>query len=580
MDSSSHPHEFSPQPQGDEHPCSREDLSGGDVRAEREFSDSEQNGVDDFGDFQGGCVGVEKSYAQESLGGFEDTANQDKSDGQISSQMLSQESENSKCEEIDPARHRTNFSPPPLDCVAESTVVEDGFPSSFFPPDNEDADFGDFASHEATFDPSSNTNHLSDRSFHTHELQSSAKETIPESDNGEMASSVVQQASYVGRLENTSPQDKDLICKPDRNAKGEVKDVGNFEHLRESFASPPEETPSPLSNKGIQQGTADGMSTTHGDVEESTRESKEFESTARVSDGDIDEGRIRNRGGLENISPSPSDMESAVLESAGPVERSDKMVEESEQEVGPSNDGDVTEHFGVCGSDKESDFGDFNQANDDEDDLDFADLRKQAESNSYDDFGDFNCEFAENNGDGIGSVERGHDKDSDDFGDFAASTDTEDKAEFGNFGDFTAAAETDGKVEFGDFGDFTASGGTEDNVEFGDFGDFTASADTEDKVEFGDFGDFEGHAEEAEANDIQDFEDGFGNFSAPKSSGEFQESSTGGVAEETHFLPSDDGVKRSPVLQKVRKFSSPVQYSFMFLEELIMKNCMNSYVSS
>ncbi|XP_050732453.1 aftiphilin-like isoform X2 [Eriocheir sinensis] len=539
VDSSNHPHEFSPQPQGDEHPCSREDLISGDVRADREYSDNEQNGVDDFGDFQGGGVaGVETSGAKECLDGFSGTISQDKIDGQISSQLLSQESENSKCEESNPVRHRTNCSPPPLECVAESTVVEDGFPSSFVPP-NDAADFGDFASHEATFDPSSDTHHLNDTSLHSHDLQPGAKATVLESDNGEIASSDAQQVSYAERLQDTSPEEEDLVCKPDRDARSGVKGVSDCEHLGENFASPPKETLSPLSDERTERGAADGMATSSRDVGESSGES-----TTRVSDRGIGEARTEDTARLENISPSPSGIESAVLESEWPVEGSDRMGEGSEQEVEPSNDADATEHFGVvCGSDEESNFGDFNQASGDEDDLDFADLRKQVESSSFEDFGDFSSGFAENNDGGVGSAERsGNDKN------------TENKAEFDDFGDFTASADTEDKAEFGDFGDFTASADTEEKAEFGDFGDFTASADTEDKAEFGDFGDFEGHTKEREVDDNvpQDFEDDFGDFSAPKSSEELQGSTTGGVVEEAQFPPSDDGVeKKSLVLQKL-----------------------------
>lgn len=500
VDSSNHPHEFSPQPQGDGQPCSREDLSGGDVRTDKEFSDSEQNDVDDFGDFQSVCVAGETG-AQKCSDSVPGTSSQERNDSQISSQMLSQESKSSKCEESELTRHKNSCSPPPLDCVAESTIVEDGFTSSFLPPDD-DADFGDFASHEASFEPVRDTDCSDNTSPFTHNLQSDAKVIVAESDHGRVEDSVAQQVSCAEKLQYENLEEEGSACKSETDGRSEVEGVSEVEHQGEGFAALCSENTSITSERTspppLDEGSGE-MATFSRDAEESSEENKGLETTASVS-GSVDEARTGEETGLEKDSPSLSGINSTVLESEGLVMGGDRMVEQSEQEVEPSSGADEREHGGVCGSDDKSDFGDFNQANEDDNDLDFADLRKEVEGGSFDDFGDFSSGFAENN--------------------------------YGGF----------------------VSGEGFDNKGCDEFGDFTASADTEDKAAFGDFGDFEGDMEKGKGDDDdvpQDFDD-FGEFSAPKSSDELQ-GFTAGVVEEAQFPPSDDGVsRRSIVLQKVR----------------------------
>lgn len=506
-------------------------------RADRELSDIEQNDADDFGDFQGVCAAGNEAPGEqerECLGGMPGTTSQDWDNSQISSQPLSQESESSRCRESEPSRHRAACSPPPLDCVAKDTAIQDGFSSSFPPADDndddDDADFGNFASHEADFDLPSGAN-IEDKcslesSLHPHDFESVPENKMMKGDHEEMASSasVHQINSTTERLQaDGDSEEEDSVCKSSRVARSVEKEGSedeqegkeNFTSFSpKGFLSSEEETQvgtqiiseipqSPSLDAENERGAADGMASSQGSAWEGSEENTVVAPTTSASDDGVDEEqRTGDRSGLDKGSPSLRCNESVVPESDKLVKGSDTMVKGREKEVKPSSD-TAGRSGDVCVSDNESDFGDFNQAEDDEedDDLDFADLRKQVEDGT---FGDFSSGFGD-----------------------------------GNEGGEFFAGDGDGNADDDD-----------------GFGDFAASADINAKAEFDDFGDFVVHGKEsAEEDDFsQNIDDDFGDFSAPENSGALRGFTTAPVEETPQFPPQDDGVcKTSPILQKVRK---------------------------
>ncbi|XP_063844158.1 aftiphilin-like isoform X2 [Scylla paramamosain] len=525
VDSSNHPHEFSPQPQGDGHPCSREDLIGSDSgRVDRELSDIEQNDVDDFGDFQGVCSAGSEA-PRECVGSVQANSSQDWDSSQISSQPLSQESETSKCKESESSRHRAVCSPPPLDCVAEDTLIED-----------DDADFGEFSSHEAAFDLPSGANIDekcdSGSSLHSHICQPASKINMTQNEYEEISSgaSVHQIGSTTERLQaDGNSEDEDLTCKSSRVARNAESDASEDEQGEKSVSSlhskgflrsedenkvgPPvtsEVTQTPSLSTADERGMADGMATSQENVREDSEENTVVVPTTSASgDGVDEEQRTGDKLGLDKSVPSLNSNENAVPENY-------IIVKGREGEVEPLSD--TAERISdVCENENESDFGDFNQAkdgsgggnddddDDDDDDLDFGDLRKQVEEGTF--------------------------GDSDDFGDF------------GDFGAFSTG-----------FGDGNEDDGKVVGASDDDFGDFTASAGTNAKAELDDFGDFvvpeKGSA--VEDDFPQDFNDDFGDFSAPENSEALRGFTTAAVEEVPQFQVQDDEVcKTSPVLQKL-----------------------------
>ena len=544
VDSSNHPHEFSPQPQGDGQPCSREDLSGGDGgRADRELSDIEQSDVDDFGDFQGVCDG--ESGENVSRGKEEEVCLDSKAENtsqdwdssqmnQISSQPLAKESDKLKCKESESARHRADTSPPPLDCVIEDEMCSSSpVPDAAAPADNDDADFGDFATHEAAFHLSNGTNTedkcSSDTTLDNHQLShinTMASSTTP--------NTVHPITSTTERLQaDGDSQDEDSTCKTSRVTRS-VEGEGNEEEEDEEGGKQGGDSSTSLQVKGCvrseeenevvipdtteetqtpppsltprdERGAGDGMATSQGNTREKSEESKVNEElrTGDKLGTDIDNG---------NDDKSLSGNESVVPESDEGVKESEAKVKGREGEGGEVElKSDATERLSdVCGNENESDFGDFNQAendDDDDDDLDFADLRKQVEEGMYGEFGDFTSGFGEGNDDDGG----------DDFGDFTASADT-----------------TKTKSECNDFGDFVVPG--KENV-----GEDDLSQNFNE-----DFGDFN--------EEFGDFNEEFGDFNDPENSEALKGFTTPAAQEAAHFQTHQDSVcKASPVLQKVRE---------------------------
>ncbi|XP_045122507.1 aftiphilin-like isoform X3 [Portunus trituberculatus] len=528
VDSSNHPHEFSPQPQGDGHPCSREDLIGSDIgRVDRELSDFEQNDVDDFGDFQGVCSAGSET-PRECVGSVQANSSQNWDSSQISSHPLSQESETSKCKENDSSRHRAVCSPPPLDCVAEDTLVKD-----------DDADFGEFSSHEAGFDLPSGANINdkcdSEKSLHLHQCQPASEINIMQNECKEVSSgaSVHQISLITERLQaDGNSEDEDLACKSSRVTRDAGSDASEDEQgetsvtflhskgfLRpedESKVGPPvtsEVTQTPSHSAWNERVMGDGMATSQENVREDSEVNTVVVPTTSASGDGDEEQRTGDKFGLGKDVPFLSSNESAVPEN-------DITVKEGEME--PSSD--TAEHISdICENENESDFGDFNQAkgdnddggsddgeddDDDDDDLDFGDLRKQVEEGTFGDSDDFG-----------------------DFGDFSTG-----------FGD---GNEGSGEVVAGS----DDAGDGED-----DFGDFTASANTNVKAEFDDFGDFVVPEKESAVEDdfSQDFSDDFGDFSAPENSEALRGFTTAAVEEVPQFQVQDGKVtKTSPILQKL-----------------------------
>lgn len=329
VDSSNHPHEFSPQPQGDGHPCSREDLNGSDNgRVDRELSDIEQNDVDDFGDFQGVCsVGGEVSRG-ESVGSVQANLSQDWDSSQISSQPLSQGSETSKCKESDSSRHRAVCSPPPLDCVAEDTLVED---------DDDDADFGEFSSHEAGFDEPSSANIVdkcdSESSLHPGPCQPAHQGNVLQNECKEISSdaSVHQISLTTERLQaDGNSEDEDVACKSSRLARGAESDTSEDEQGEKTVtslhskgflrsedeskvgpAATSEVTQSPSLSVGNERGMADGKANSQENVRE---DSVVVPAASASGDGGDEEQRTGDKLGLGKGVPSLSGDERAVPE--------------------------------------------------------------------------------------------------------------------------------------------------------------------------------------------------------------------------------------------------------------------------
>ncbi|XP_069951493.1 aftiphilin isoform X4 [Cherax quadricarinatus] len=130
------------------------------------------------------------------------------------------------------------------------------------------------------------------------------------------------------------------------------------------------------------------------------------------------------------------------------------------------------EHFDKADSQSESDFGDFSKANDEDDDLDFADLREQVEN------GTFGTEEAVHLADEVGKFSDTHinSENEDEFGDFNSSAFID--SEFGDFGSANVGD------EFGDFAVHEACGSYTNHDLKGEFGDFD---DPEGTRDFGNF---------------------------------------------------------------------------------------------
>ncbi|KAK4327814.1 hypothetical protein Pmani_001739 [Petrolisthes manimaculis] len=200
-----------------------------------------------------------------------------------------------------------------------------------------------------------------------------------------------------------------------------------------------------------------------------------------------------------------------------------------EQEKQNNEFGDISK---FDGDDEESDFGDFDRANDD-DDLDFEDLRKKVEEGAFaeeDDFGN----FTDNNTKAYEA--------SDTFGELSGADGNLSESESGK----NSEINNDDEDEFGDF--------TAQELKEGE----AVSQNPECENDEDNFGDFAGH-ESKDKGGTQDPEfedDDFGDFSQPGTEQDFV-SSLASEKQETADADSwaDSGLETSttsdPVLQKL-----------------------------
>lgn len=525
LGSANHPNEFSPQPQPDARIF--EDFASGvpDVSKIMENKPSHAVGSkndqssNNFADFQSFVSAATEQDPQSS--GSSVVVNKE-TDGYVDTGLSSTSSQAG-----DPLSFAMSGTPPPLDHVADTTVLDDDFTrlSPSLPPSDAD-EFGDFTSVEFCADDSKGASHqtvVEDEVIHAESRETNA--TCKSSNSEETVTegcqpSKVKSASVIDNVRKQSEiisEDSDSLTPDDwhsvnsGDSSNDVKVLTNVES----------ET---VLNNSLTD--SKGLTPVEGALDS---KHKNYLRTTEVCEDDIDDNKDASSSTCANdnfddccvdSSASPAVQEEGSEVSCSITTNNNQLDDTRNNAI--NNETDCSDRLDSRKMEEDSDFGEFAGPG-------FVESASNKDS-SLDVRTGMADEFkAQNNlGEGAGA-------DDDEFGGFEIHK-TDDENDF-DFSDFHKAKPGDDEddLDFGDLrarvesGMFEADESPSADDEFGDFGTFASAvetktdvADDDDDDEFGDFG--------APADDFGGFdgaggvEDDFGDFSAPTNANEFGKS--------------------------------------------------------
>ncbi|XP_042887804.1 aftiphilin-like isoform X2 [Penaeus japonicus] len=574
LGSANHPNEFSPQPQPDGRIF--EDFSSGvpDVskttgnkpsHAMGSKNDQSSNNFADFQSFDSTATEQEPQSSGSSIVVNKET------DGYVDNGLSSTSSQTG-----DPLSFAMSGTPPPLDRVADTTVLDDDFTrlSPSLPPSDAD-EFGDFASVEFCIGVSKGAPHqtnVEDQVSHAESKETKAscsEETIGEG----CQPSKLKSASVIDNVRKQSEiisEDSDSLTPDDWHSVNSGDSINDAKVLT-NVESDTVLNHSLTDSKGASpvEGALDSkhencIRTTElceNDLDDDNDASSSVCANNNFDDCCVDSSAslaVQEEGSEVTCSITTKnnqldDTRSNVLNKEAVCSdsfESRKVEEDSDfgEFAGPgfvesasNNNSSLDVRTGIAdeykaqnnlseeaGADADDDFGGFviHKA-DDENDFDFSDFHKSKPDDDEDDldFGDLRAR-----------VESGM---------FEADESPSADDEFGDFGTFASAAEAkiDAAVDEDEFGDFGASAD--------DFGDFDGAGGVED-----DFGDFSAPTNMTEFGKAIEFEDQFGDFSATGDNfgaAEAEKTGVGGFGDfsawkSSSFEPADDS---NPVLRKL-----------------------------
>ncbi|XP_063604712.1 aftiphilin-like isoform X2 [Penaeus indicus] len=567
LGSANHPNEFSPQPQPDARIF--EDFASGVPDVSKVGESKPSHGVgskndqssNNFADFQSFVSTATEQDPQSS--GSSIVVNKE-TDGYVDTGLSSTSSQAG-----DPLSFAMSGTPPPLDHVADTTVLDDDFTrlSPSLPPSDAD-EFGDFTSVEFCVDVSKGASHqtnVEDEVTHADSKEnndtfksSSSEETVTEG----CQPSKVKSASVIDNVRKQSEiisEDSDSLTQDDwhsvnsGDSSNDVKVLTNVES--ETVLSN-----SLTGSKGVTpvEGALDSKHKNH-------------LRTTELCGDDLDDNKDASSSMCANDNFDDSCVDSsaslAVQEEGSEVSCSittnNNQLDDTRNNA-IDNETDCSDRFDSRKMEEDSDFGEFagpgfvESASNKDSSLDVRtgiadELKAQInlsdgagaddDDDDDDEFGGFEIHKTDDENDfdfsDFHKAKTGDDEDDLDFGDlrarvesgmFEADESPSADDEFGDFGTFASAVEAkadaaDDDDEFGDFGapaedfgGFDGAGGVED-----DFGDFSAPANGSElgkSIHFEDkFGDFSetGTGDDFGAADAE--KTGFGDFSAWKGSG-------------------------------------------------------------
>ncbi|XP_037778322.1 aftiphilin-like isoform X3 [Penaeus monodon] len=564
LGSANHPNEFSPQPQPDARIF--EDFASGvpDVskitenKSSHAVGSKNDQGSNNFADFQSFVSAATEQDPQSS--GSSIVVNKE-TDGYVDTGLSSTSSQAG-----DPLSFAMSGTPPPLDHVADTTVLDDDFTrlSPSLPPNDAD-EFGDFTSVEFCVDVSKGASHQTNVEDEvTHAESKENNDTFKSSNSEETVTegcqpSKVKSASVVDNVRKQSEiisEDSDSLTQDDwhsvnsGDSSNDVKVLTNVE------------SETVLSNSLTD---SKGLTPVEGALDS---KHKNHLRTTELCGDDLDDNKDASSSICANDNFDccvDSSASLAVQEEGSEVSCSittnNNQLDDTRNNA-IDNETDCSDRNDSRKMEEDSDFGEFagpgfvESASNKDSSLDVRtgmadEIKAQnnlsdgagADDDDDDEFGGFEIHKTDDENDfdfsDFRKAKTGDDEDDLDFGDlrarvescmFEADESPSADDEFGDFGTFASAVEAKADVaddddEFGDFGapaddfgGFGGAGGVED-----DFGDFSAPADVSEfgkSIHFEDkFGDF------SETGTIDNFgaadaeKTGFGDFSAWKGSG-------------------------------------------------------------
>ncbi|XP_047468338.1 aftiphilin-like isoform X3 [Penaeus chinensis] len=564
LGSANHPNEFSPQPQPDARIF--EDFASGVPDVSKITEDKPSHAVgskndqssNNFADFQSFVSTATEQDPQSS--GSSIVVNKE-TDGYVDTGLSSTSSQAG-----DPLSFAMSGTPPPLDHVADTTVLDDDFTrlSPSLPPSDAD-EFGDFTSVEFCVDVSKGASHQTDVEDEvTHADSKENNDTFKSTNSEETVTegcqpSKVKSASVIDNVRKQSEiisEDSDSLTQDDwhsvnsGDSSNDVKVLTNVES--ETVLSN-----SLTGSKGLTpvEGALDSKHKNHlrttelcgDDLDDNKDASSSMCANDNFDDSCVDSSAslaVQEEGSEVSCSITTNNNQlddtrnNAIDNETDCSDRFDSRKKEEDSDFGEfagpgfdesasNKDSSLDVRTGMADEFKaQNNLSDGAGADDDDDEFGGFEIHKTDDENDFD-FSDFH------------KAKTGDDEDDLDFGDlrarvesgmFEADESPSADDEFGDFGTFASAVKAKANVaddddEFGDFGapaddfgGFDGAGGVED-----DFGDFSAPANVSElgkSIHFEDkFGDFSetGTVDNFGAADAE--KTGFGDFSAWKDSG-------------------------------------------------------------